>query len=77
MAAMEFVIGVDFLVVVLSTLTLSVALQVIISLSSWEFPTNESMYGALTRVVQPPDTVTPRCWQREAGASQRYADDFV
>jgi hypothetical protein len=27
-----------------------------------------SMYGALTRVVQP-----PRCWQREAGASQRYA----
>jgi len=32
------------------------------------FPTDESMYGALTRVVQP-----PRCWQREAGASQRYA----
>jgi uncharacterized protein YjaZ len=31
-------------------------------------PTDESMYGALTRVVQP-----PRCWQREAGASQRYA----
>jgi hypothetical protein len=29
------------------------------------FPTDESMYGALTRVVQP-----PRCWQREAGASQ-------
>jgi hypothetical protein len=32
------------------------------------FPTDESMYGALTRIVQP-----PRCWQREAGASQRYA----
>jgi hypothetical protein len=31
-------------------------------------PTDESMYGALTRVGQP-----PRCWQREAGASQRYA----
>jgi hypothetical protein len=32
------------------------------------FPTDvcdESMYGALTRVVQP-----PRCWQREACASQ-------
>jgi hypothetical protein len=30
------------------------------------FPTDESMYGALT--LQPPS-----CWQREAGASQRYA----
>jgi hypothetical protein len=29
------------------------------------FRTEEPMYGALTRVVQP-----PRCWQREAGASQ-------
>jgi hypothetical protein len=29
------------------------------------FPTDESMYCTLTRVVQP-----PRCWQREAGASQ-------
>jgi hypothetical protein len=34
------------------------------------FPTDESMYGALTRVVQP-----PRYWQREAGASP--TDDFV
>jgi hypothetical protein len=32
-------------------------------LKSTVFPTDESMYGALTRVVQP-----PRCWQREAGA---------
>jgi hypothetical protein len=32
------------------------------------FPTDESMYDALTRVVQP-----PRCWQHEAGASQQYA----
>jgi hypothetical protein len=35
-------------------------------------PTDESIYGALTRVVRP-----PRCWQREAGASQDMPDDDV
>jgi hypothetical protein len=45
-------------------------------------PIDESMYGALTRVVQP-----PRCWQREAGASyarrlrliagQRHRDEHI
>jgi hypothetical protein len=37
--------------------------------SSTVFPTDESnvMYGALTRVIQP-----PRSWQSEADASQRY-----
>jgi hypothetical protein len=43
------------------------------ALDSVSAPTDESMDGTLTRVVQ-----SPRCWQREAGTSHDMpADDFV